>query len=57
MNSYKLNGIAGHLTRNAICDGLNITRDELYRSVKNISNKGIIEDKNGNKYKLKLIKQ
>tara|TARA_R110000772_G_scaffold62241_4_gene140018 strand:- start:2791 stop:2964 length:174 start_codon:yes stop_codon:yes gene_type:complete len=57
MNSYKLNGIAGHLTRNAICEGLNITGGELYRSVKEISNKGIIEDKKGNKYKLKLVKQ
>lgn len=55
MNSYKLNGMAGHLTRNAICEKLNIPFTEIYRKIKSISNSGIIETHDGKKYKLKLI--
>ena len=55
MNSYKLNGIAGHLTRTAICKKLNISSTEIYKAVKSISSNGIIETRDGKKYKLELI--
>ncbi len=54
MNSWKLNGQAGHLVREAITKGLNIPFIDLYKTVKNIDNKGIIETKDGKKYKLEL---
>ena len=52
MNSWKLNGIAGHLTRQAIIKGLNITFMEIYKTVKSVNNEGIIETKDGKKYEL-----
>ena len=33
MNSYKLNGQAGHYYRKAICEGLNIPHTEIYKTV------------------------
>lgn len=54
MNSWKLNGIAGHLTRRAIIEKLSITFTEIYKTVKSIDNNGIIETKDGKKYKLEL---
>jgi hypothetical protein len=57
MNSWKLNGIAGHLTRQAIINSLNITFSELYKTVKsiyNINNINIIETQDGKKYTLIL---
>lgn len=54
MNSWKLNGQAGHLAKEAITKGLNISFMDLYKTVKNIDNKGIIETKDGKKYKLEL---
>lgn len=54
MNSWKLNGIAGHTTRFAICKGLGIPHTDIYKTVKNISPGGIIETKDGKKYKLVL---
>ena len=56
MNSWKLNGIAGHLTRQAICKSLNIQNTEIYKIVKSIDNDGIIETTDGKKYQLKLKK-
>lgn len=56
MNSYKLNGMAGHLTRQAIIKGLNITSIELYKTVKSIDNNGIIILHDGRKFKLELKK-
>ena len=56
MNSWKLNGIAGHLTRQAICKSLNIQPTEIYKIVKSIDNDGIIETTDGKKYQLKLKK-
>ena len=56
MNSYRLNGMAGHLTRQAIIKGLNITPTELYKTVKSIDNNGIIILHDGRKFKLELKK-
>jgi hypothetical protein len=53
MNPWKLNVIAGHLTREAICRHLDINHSEVYRAVKDVRN-NIIELKNGKIYKLKL---
>jgi sugar-specific transcriptional regulator TrmB len=54
MNSWKLNGIAGHLTRSAICKGLNIHSTDIYKIVKSIDNRGIIKTQEGKKYELVL---
>ncbi len=55
MNSYKLNGIAGHLTREAICRGLEIPSSQLYKVVKSIDYRtGIIILKDGRTFKLEL---
>jgi|LakMenEpi03Aug12_release.lakeMendotaPanAssembly.Ray.scaffolds.fasta_scaffold191330_5 hypothetical protein len=54
MNSWKLNGIAGHLTRKAIISKLNITFTQIYKTVKSIDNNGIIETYDGKKYVLEL---
>jgi DNA-binding IclR family transcriptional regulator len=56
MNSWKLNGIAGHLTRQAIIKKLNINNTEIYKTVKSIDYNGIIETKEGKKYVLVLKK-
>lgn len=55
MNSWKLNGMAGYLTRSAICEKLNIYFTEIYKTVKSVDNNRIIETHDGKKYKLKLI--
>ncbi len=59
MNSYKLNGHAGHYFRQAVCKGLNIHHTEIYKMLKSVDNNGIIETKDGKKYELqlKLVKQ
>ena len=54
MNSWKLNGMAGHLARQAICRGLGIHHTEIYKIVKSVSNDGVIETHEGKKYKLTL---
>ena len=54
MNSWKLNGIAGHLTRCDIIKKLNITSTQIYKTVKSINNENIIETFDGKKYKLEL---
>lgn len=54
MNSYRFNGLAGHFTRLAICEGLNINHTEIYKIVKSLSADGTITTKDGKKYKLKL---
>jgi len=54
MNSWKLNGIAGHLTRQIIIESLNIVPTELYKTVKSIDNEGIITLNDGRKFKLEL---
>ena len=54
MNAYKLNSIAGYITRKAIREGLNIQWTEIYKTVKDITDEGIITTKDGKKYKLKL---
>ena len=54
MNSWKLNGIAGHLTRCAIIKKLNIASTQIYKTVKAINNENIIETFDGKKYKLEL---
>jgi hypothetical protein len=55
MNSYKLNGQAGHYYRKAICEGLNIPHTEIYKTVMDISLDGIITTKDGKQFKVKLI--
>ena len=54
MNSWKLNGIVGHLARCAIIKKLNITFTQIYKTVKSINNENIIETFDGKKYKLEL---
>jgi len=54
MNSYKLNGIVGHVARMAICKGLNIHHTDIYKTVKDIKADGTIYTKDGKKFKLKL---
>ncbi len=54
MNSYKLNGHAGHYFREAVCKGLNIHFSEIYKTIKNIDQNGVIETKDGKKYQLEL---
>lgn len=54
MNSYKLNGIAGHLTRQAICKGLQIHHTEIYKVIKDIGRDGTIRTKDGRGFKLNL---
>ena len=54
MNAYKLNGIVGYTARKAIYEGLNIQWTEIYKTVKDITDEGIITTKDGKKYKLKL---
>jgi hypothetical protein len=55
MNSWKLNGHAGHIFRKTVCDSLKIHHTEIYRKVKDIDTyKGIITMKDGKKYKLEL---
>jgi len=56
MNSYKLNGIAGHICRVAICESLKIRHVDIYKVVKNIDSNGVIETADGTKFKLKLEK-
>ena len=55
MNSYKLNGMAGHLTRQAIMKALDISPSQLYKTIKSIDNNGIILLHDGRKFKLELI--
>lgn len=55
MNSWKLNGIAGHVTRLAIIKKLNINKSEIYKKVKSMDINGIIITDDGKKYKLELI--
>lgn len=54
MNAYKLNGMAGFLTRNAIYKDLNILPSEIYKHVLNIDGNKIIHTIDGRKFKLKL---
>jgi predicted transcriptional regulator len=54
MNSWKLNGMAGHLARQAINRGLNINHTQIYKVVKSVNNEGVIETHDGKKYKLTL---
>lgn len=56
MNSYKLNSIAGHTCKAAICKSLKIRHVDIYRVVKNIDSNGVIEINDGTKFKLKLEK-
>jgi hypothetical protein len=54
MNSYKLNGQAGHHFRTAICKFLGIHHTEIYKTVKDIDRNGVIELKDGRKFKIVL---
>lgn len=54
MNSWKLNGQAGHLTRQAIIKELKMKPSSLYRAVKSIDNNGIITVYNNRKYEVVL---
>jgi hypothetical protein len=55
MNAYKLNGIAGHMFRKAVCDELKIEFSDIYKTVKNLESDGTILLHNGRKFKLGLI--
>lgn len=54
MNSWKLNAQAGHHYRVALCKEFNIKHTELYRTVKDIDNKGVITTRDGRKFKVIL---
>ncbi len=54
MNSWKLNGMAGHLARQAINRGLDLHHTQIYKVVKSVSVDGTIETHDGKKYKLTL---
>jgi hypothetical protein len=54
MNSWKLNGQAGHHFRAAICKALNIHHTEIYKAVKDISKDGIITIRDGRQFEVKL---
>ena len=55
MNSWKLNGSVGHIARMAICEGLRIHHSRIYKEVRLMdAYKGIIQTKDGKKYKLIL---
>ena len=55
MNSWKLNGQAGHHYRKAICKGLNIPHREIYKTVKDIYKNGVIITKDGKQFEIKLV--
>jgi hypothetical protein len=58
MNSYKLNAAAGHATRLAIIENLNISHIEIYKIVKDIKGTTLIlHDKRKFKLVLEEIKQ
>ena len=54
MNSWKLNGLAGHVCRSAIVKGLEIHHTEIYKEVKNIKSDGTIITRDGKEYILEL---
>lgn len=55
MNAYRLNGQAGNHFRTAICKALNIHWTDIYKTVKDINQHGIIETKDGRKFKLEVV--
>jgi hypothetical protein len=54
MNSWKLNAIAGHHYRKAICDNLGCEYSRIYKEVKSISPNGEILTAEGKKFKIIL---
>lgn len=54
MNSWKMNANIGTICKRVIIDKLGINFYEIYKAVKNITNTGIIETRDGKKYQLKL---
>ena len=54
MNSYRFNGMAGNLARQAIVKGLKISWYHIYKIIRSIDNQGIIETHDGKKYVLEL---
>ena len=55
MNAYKFNGIAGHLARRAIIDGLHICNSDLYKILKSVNYfTGVITLKDNRQFKLTL---
>jgi len=54
MNSYKLNGRAGHQYRSMICKHLGIKYTEIYKTIKEIEDDGTIILHDGRKFKPEL---
>ncbi len=54
MNSWRFNSTASSHYGRAITKSLNIPFRDVYKTVKTISNDGIIETKDGKKYQLEL---
>lgn len=60
MNAYKLNGMAGHCFRSAVCKYLNIHWSDIYKTIKSVNTGShvdsptIVETKDGKKYELIL---
>jgi len=56
MNSWKMNGQAGHHLRNAIAISLEVHHSQVYKEVVDIDLKGIVSTNNGKTYKIRLVK-
>lgn len=54
MDSWKLNGQAGHHYRQAICKALKIPHTDIYKTVKDIDRNGIITTKDGKQFIMEL---
>lgn len=54
MNAYRFNGMAGWLTRIAICKGLSIPNTLIYKKVKDILSDGKLLMDDGKLYELTL---
>jgi hypothetical protein len=54
MNSWKLNSHASHYFKQAVTKGLFINYSDIYKTIKDIDENGVIETKDGKKYQLEL---
>lgn len=57
MNSWKLNGQAGHHYRQAICRALKISHTEIYKTVKDITKDGVIQLHDGREFFIVLLQK
>jgi len=57
MNSWKLNGQAGHQYRQAICRALKIPHTDIYKVVKDITKDGCIQLHDGREFIIMLLQK